>query len=831
MSIKQLENLFQILVKSFIPTIAKIPIISKYSEIDYLSKIENFKKYEYFYLNKINIHKILYETENIVSIHSNTEEDNFTKLFYLALLIKEHEIYTNYIYPVEYIKNVNNFRKKIEKENALKNFILSMIIMELINNYNNSDEYYDESYEGELHEIYEENKQIKNGTNLLKKYNYDFNLTNEEIQYNNIEVIYAKIIISLFKEEKLEDNEFSEKIFNELNLKEIDITEKIYRELLIIFNNNEKYIQKYVITEIEDLKDEKKINFYYNLFKFVIKNSFYIYNIPFLLKTRNALLKIIKNDSINFAELYKNEKIQFVVKAFCDSNYFYKYFDIKNDKSDKKINDDAEKKLFYPIIDLRDTLIDDKKFSNESSSSDLSNGIEEIKVQNNSTKENDNENTNKKKLKPIDDDTLYNKNSKVDNINNAESKTTIIYNSEMQKEFVYFNDSDFYLLDYIDKIGKHENSAEFILEVKNGCFITGGQDSDLFLYNSSFQKLIEIPNEEIITTIYELNSAKPQIVKEEINFIACNNTNISLLTINEAKLEPKKKKFNSYDIHSNACIEIKNNNHIICSNKGLYQITDMFSKIIFTKSTLINKEVFINGIKINKTVALTSNNILKGGENKISFYNFLKKKIVKEIKGYSFATSPNGLTLMPGEGSSSESRTLLCACKKIKKCQKNGILIVNTQSLNEIFYNTGNFEVNCFCPLFIKSKRNLIFETNERLNETNYFLVGGYYKKKGKGIMKLYKLNRNQNNENTIEFVQDINIKKKNEFNGFNYPISCIKQSTKNGKIIVSCLDGSIYLFSSPNLEMNLKYEEIDKYKCMEIIKENEPQEIIVAID
>ena len=36
--------------------------------------------------------------------------------------------------------------------------------------------------------------------------------------------------------------------------------------------------------------------------------------------------------------------------------------------------------------------------------------------------------------------------------NDAISNTTIIYNSEIKKEFVYFNDSDFYVLDYIVKL-------------------------------------------------------------------------------------------------------------------------------------------------------------------------------------------------------------------------------------------------------------------------------------------------------------------------------------------------------------------------------------------
>ena len=837
MNKKTLENLFEFLVKTFIPTIGKIPVISKYSEIESLSKIKNLKKYEYFYLNKFNIHKILYETENIVKIHSNIEEENFTKLFYLILLIKDQESYTNYIYPVEYIKNANNMRKKIQKENVLKSFILSMIVMELINNYNTSDVYYDERFENELHEIYEENKKIRDEKNILIKYNFD--LSKEEIKHTNLEAIYAKIIISLLKEEKLEDNEFSEKVFTELNLEEINITENIFKELLIIFNRNEKYIQKYTITKIEDLYNEQNINFYKNLFKFVFKNKFYIYNIPFLLKARNTLLKSIKNESFDSSKLNKNENFIFVIKTFFDSSYFEKYIFFKNKKSDEKINEDIIRNKYYPIIDSDETNNYNKleNGDNNGKLSVLSEEIEDITGQNNSTKECDKKKNNQKLYKPMNDDTRYNQNNKSNNKNDSESNTTIIYNSELQKEFAYFNDSDFYLLDYIDKIGKHKRSAEFLLEASNGYYISGGQDSNLFIYNNNFHKLNEIQSKEMITNINELvNVVKNEITKKEIDIIACNSANISLLSLNEGKLEPKIKKIKMFDMPPTDCIEIKKNNHIIVTKKGLYQITDMFSKIISTKTNFIDKGRYKNGIKINKKmIAVTSNSILVGGENKISFYNFLSQKIVKEIKGYSFVTSPNGLTLMSGENGSyknNEDKTLLCACKKYKSGQKNGILIVNTESLQDFFYNTGNFEVNCFCPLFRKkNNNNLIFVKDEKLIETDYFLVGGYYKKKGKGIIKLFKLNRNQNNRNTIEFVQDICFKKKSSFNGFNYPISCIKQSTQNGKIIASCLDGSVYLFSEPNLEVYLKYDEITKCKNMEIVVENEPQEIIVGIE
>ena len=756
-------------------------------------------------------------------------------------MIKDQECYTNYIYPVECIKNADNMRKKIQKENALKSFILSMIIMELINNYNTSEDYYDERYENELHEIYEENEKIRDEKNLLKKYNLDFNLTRQEIKRNNLEAIYAKIIISLLKEEKLEDNEFSEKIFTELNLEEINITETIFRELLNIFNSNEKYIQKYIITKIEDLYNEKNINFYKNLFKFVFKNKFYIYNIPFLLKSRNALLKMIKNESFDSSKLNENENFVFVIKTFFDSSYFDKYIVFKNNKkSDEKLNEDIKRNINYPIIDSNITINDNRleksnNYDNINKQSDLSIGIEDIKQHNKSTEEYDKENNNQKIYKPMNDDTLYNHYNKSNKKNDAVSNTTIIYNSEIQKEFVNFNDSDFYILDYIDKIGKHKSSAEFILEASNGYYITGGQDSDLFVYNNNFHKLKEIQSNEMITNINELvHVVKTEITKKEIDLIACNSTNISLLSLNEDKPDPKVKQFKMSYMHPTACIEIKKNYHIIVTNKGLYQIKEIFSSIISTEQNFVSIGVYKNGIKINKKmIAITSNSILTGGENKISFYNFLSQKIVKDIKGYSFLTSPNGLTLMSGENDShevNENKTLLCACKKYKRGQKNGMLIVNTESLQEFFYDTGNFEVNCFCPLFRKNNNNLIFK-DEELIATNYFLVGGYYKKKGKGIMKLFQLNKNQNNRNTIEFIQDIAIKKRYSFNGFNYPISCIKQSSQNGKIIASCLDGSVYLFSEPNLDVYLKYNEITKCKDIEIVAENESQEIIVGIE
>ena len=192
---------------------------------------------------------------------------------------------------------------------------------------------------------------------------------------------------------------------------------------------------------------------------------------------------------------------------------------------------------------------------------------------------------------------------------------------------------------------------------------------------------------------------------------------------------------------------------------------------------------------------------------------------------------------MPKEESGT-SKILLCACKKYQSNQKNGILLVNANidemiEINNPFYNTGNFEVHCFCPLSVKPKRNYIKIFNDdELIETDYFLVGGYDKSKGRGKIKLYKLIRNNNIKDTkIQFIQDIDVKKTKQFNGFKDPINCITQSRQNLKILISCMDGNIYLLSSPNIDIFTKYEEKTKYDLISLQMENKRKEIIVSAE
>ena len=280
------KTFLELILKTFISEKYKIPIITNYSEIYDFLTLTNSRKYEYLYHNKTSIHKILYDNEKIINILSNNKEYNLTDLFYLTLLIKDQTSLTNYIYNFDYINNVNNFRKN--KKDKLTSFILSMIILELIDNYRNAEDFYEEIYEDSLKNIYEDNKNIRD--NFIDSNNY-FNLNKKEVTLNSIEEIYSNILISLINKEQLQ-YEFSKDILNRLGFESINITENIFQSLLVLFNNN-NIIQKYTITKIEDLYDEQKIGFYYLLFKYIFKDSIYIYKIPFLLRSSRVILNII----------------------------------------------------------------------------------------------------------------------------------------------------------------------------------------------------------------------------------------------------------------------------------------------------------------------------------------------------------------------------------------------------------------------------------------------------------------------------------------------------------------------------------------------------------
>ena len=221
----------------------------------------------------------------------------------------------------------------------------------------------------------------------------------------------------------------------------------------------------------------------------------------------------------------------------------------------------------------------------------------------------------------------------------------------------------------------------------------------------------------------------------------------------------------------------------ICTKDNILLLTDFLNSIIETKKTSIIDKKFFGGIKINdKVIAFVSNKLLLNGENQIIFYNINTRKVKaeKSLKGFSYTMSKNSLAIMPIPKKYKQNENnilLLCGCKKYTKKGKNGILFVilemsnkNIYNIKKEFYNTNNFEVYCFCPLFNINNKLLLNESKNEINqdETEYVLVGGLDLKKSQGLIKLYKLNE-VNNNLKLEFIIDINIKENDSkiFKGF----------------------------------------------------------------
>ena len=130
----------------------------------------------------------------------------------------------------------------------------------------------------------------------------------------------------------------------------------------------------------------------------------------------------------------------------------------------------------------------------------------------------------------------------------------------------------------------------------------------------------------------------------------------------------------------------------------------------------------------------------------------------------------------------------------------------NNIDIKTYYFDTRHFEVYCFCQI-------LIFEANNNLKKTNYFLAGGFEKEKKRGIIKLFKVIYNhEKSESSIKFIQDIEIINQydsNEFIILKKPISCIIQSSSGENILVTCWDGNVYLLSSLNIEAYLNIDKL----------------------
>ena len=836
-------------------------LLSNYDELLHISELK--EKTEILYFSRVKADEILKNDENDICLNYNLKNNIIPYLFYMCLLVNYNSAFSNYSYDINYfIEIINNYFEKIKKESENNNLdykytslITSKMVIDLINN--------SEDKNDELINIKKD--YISTIINIIGIDKLDLNKRN--IETITIEQIYSHIICSLIKENKFKDYEYSINILNQLNIENITITEAIEEELFKILNEKELFIKKNEITNIEDIFDKNKTNFYYILLKYILKNSIYIYKIPFLFNTRKVLIKKLKyklDDIFLYKYIVKEEKINYIIKNLLDSNYYYnkcicfflellkeeceesileskiKYIKkiddfinnqkgkINNDINLKDFVDESKIHLISPLIRY---ILENKNKENivsfiikDSDIIDFANNnwenIEKLVLE---KKLNDNKKDDKLiidffikkenekillKIFPKDIYSYYFEQYKTSSINlkissylNNNRDAKGIEEKEVPepiKENILpknYDSIDYEMFTFVTK----ENikyMPEFIKELDNSEFIIGGNKDNINFMDNNFKiskKNISIGKNNFVYNIC-LRAKNEDNTGTKI--IICSEFETSLLIQKDLKITPKQALKNK----SWNCVEVRMNNHIICEDDGAMHYINLFDMTYESsnKNIICNESLYRGAIQITKDiVALTSNQFLPKGEDKLIFYNIIPRKVYKKkIYDYSFNISPNGLTLISND--KNDYIILLCACKKYYHRQKNGILLVIFDEENidfeTKFYHTENFEVYCFCQLY-QMKENII-KCNDKI--TDFFLVGGFESNKGKGIIKLYKIEYSNDNKNIeLIFIQD--ILSDIVCNG---TINCIIQTREKRNIIFTCTNGYIYILNPPNLSV-----------------------------
>jgi len=735
------------MVKFSIPTLTskeKNYIKNTFFDFESINNIRlNAKAMELLYFNQNIIHPLLYEFDKIIKLNSIENLNKISYYFYLSLLITNSPNITYYYYSIQFIRNINKYNMKLNNSNNnIKKLIISKVIIDLIKYYRGLKEFGNNLEE--IKKIEDDNLQIME--EIINNLN-GLNLNMNKIKSKSIEEIYLKIIIFII-ENKLGDFDYIKEVLKQLDIESIKITQIMFEKIKAVLSKEED-INKYLISEEEDLFDENKINLYYILLKYIFKERIYIDQIDIFRKTREIIIEYLNKSSNNF------------------------------DNS----NDDNKERLEYIIKIL------------------------------NITKNQHSSNLNKESLRKSEVINAYSSSSNNDNNNNkneAEAqnffliKANIIGSHQRKKGE--------------DKKEK-EYTAEFVFE-SNKYFISGGTNNEIIFYKNDSSPEIKINNlyssDDWVYNILEL---------EENNFLITERKQIYSYKSDKNSTPNKIKE----DINSLFTLQ-NGENYIICSqNKVLLHGSNLMkSNILNDEKVFIDKYTAKAAIIINNHILLKSNKICSMGNDRILLYNLLSyKKVYNKLDEYSFIYSTNGLTPLSINIKNEKNNKiinktiLLCACKKYIKDQKNGILLImnmdeNTENnIKDIrvktdFYDTGNFEVFCFCPI-------LKYETNDFFIRTsintNYFLAGGFIKAKSKGIIRLYKLVYSYEKcESRIEFIQDIDIIDKNDSNKFirlKKPVSCITQSRSIDNLLITCWDGNVYSLEILNIKNYLKYDEL----------------------
>ena len=357
--IKSLPRKLQLL---FITSLKQIESVGKNSsakglpfELEEINKIQKMNRPDFLiflYINKDKLHDQLYENEEFLKIDIEIKDKKICQYIYLCLLIEDRAEVCNYQYLFELISKLNDIQRG-EKEKILKKIIMAKMILSLVDNYRQIDNNEDNKGEEELDKISNFNKSILTNNDNITKLN-QYKLKIEDINLKKIEEIYLIIIKYLIENSKLEDFEFIENIINQIELESIFLTKLMLNELNIILTKEKEYIKKYEIISFDDIFDKSKIYFYYNLIKYILKQSLYIFQIPFLLETSKKILDLIKNNLGKLSTSIKRSnykyQIEYILKQFIGENFYKYYYEASESliKNNLSLNSSLKSKNYDP---------------------------------------------------------------------------------------------------------------------------------------------------------------------------------------------------------------------------------------------------------------------------------------------------------------------------------------------------------------------------------------------------------------------------------------------------------------------------------------------------
>ena len=290
----------------------------KSTDLEMIKKYANSNLMVLFF-NRENIEKILYETEDSISLDKfELNLKSLYNLFYLDLLIMNNTDMINYNCSLDFIRKLHSFISNDNSENLIQNIILLKVECDLISNYKGMNEYEEDTEKDELNEMEDRNKQmIPDDLNI--------GLTKHDIFSQKIDIIYAQIIFHWLKSKNFV--EFESKIINQLFLENIYLTKDMLTKLCELIDKENK--KDFIIEKIEDLSDINKINFYYVLLKYILKKSFFIYQIPFLYNAKTIIFNSIKRDLNKLLSLkndkdkFVQERIEYIILKLLDSEYYH----------------------------------------------------------------------------------------------------------------------------------------------------------------------------------------------------------------------------------------------------------------------------------------------------------------------------------------------------------------------------------------------------------------------------------------------------------------------------------------------------------------------------